>query len=174
MTRTEALDLGATYSYPTPGFGTFSFQNDLTITMKYQEQNVTNGPFIGYLNTIGVEAASQPAYPRYRDTGSINYQFGDFQFGYTLRFIEGTTFDTYPGPFVQGKGMNQSASAQVPNVFYHDINFTYTYHNFNFNLGVQNLFDKQPPFVFDAATNTDAAVYDIFGRVVYLKTALHF
>ncbi len=95
--RTEALDLGATYSYPLPGLGTLSFQNDLTITLKYQAQNIPDGPFIGYLGTIGVTAYA-PAFPRYRDNASVDWRIGDFQFGYRMRFIQGTTFDQYPHP----------------------------------------------------------------------------
>ncbi len=173
VTRQEAIDFGATYSYPLP-LGTVSFQTDLTLTLKYQAQNVPNGPYIGYLNTIGVQSASQPAYPRYRDNTTIDYKIGAFDFTYTMRFIEGTTFDNYPGPLVQGKGGTQVASAATPDVYYHDINLEYTYRNFDFNIGVENLFDKQPPYVWDTATNTDAAVYDVYGRVVYLKTTLKF
>ena len=40
--------------YPLPGYGILSFQNDLTLTLKYQQQNIPDGPFIGYLGTIGV------------------------------------------------------------------------------------------------------------------------
>ena len=175
VTRTEALDLGLTYSYPLPNaLGTLSFQNDLTLTLKYQEQNVPNGPFIGYLNTIALTGTTLPAYPRYRDNFGVNYRFGDFQFGYTLRYIEGTIFDTYPAPYVQGTKKGQHASAATPDVYYNDVNFAYDLHNFSFNLGVQNLFDKQPPYVQDTATNTDTAVYDVFGRVVYLKTTFRF
>ncbi len=174
VTRTEALDIGGTYSYPLPGYGTLSFQNDLTLTLKYQEQSVPNGPFIGYLGTIGVLASSLPAYPRVRDNASVDWRIGDFQFGYRMRFIQGTTFDEYPGPYVQGSAKGQYSSAATPDVFYHDIVGSYDYKNFSFNVGIDNLFDKAPPFVLDTATNTDAAVYDIYGRVVYLKTTLRF
>ena len=174
VTRTEALDLGATYSYPLNGYGVLSFQNNLTITLKYQQQNVQNGPFIGYLTSIGAQASSLPAYPRYRDNLGIGWSLGDFQFNYGMRFIQGTTFNTYPGPFVQGNVKGQNASAATPDVFYHDINGSYDYHNFTMNVGIQNLFDKAPPYVYDTGTNTDAAVYDVFGRIVYVKTTLRF
>jgi outer membrane receptor protein involved in Fe transport len=174
--KTEAIDFGLTYAYPLAGnLGTLSFQNDLTLTLKYQAQSVPNGPFIGYLNTIGI-TASAPSYPRYRDNANFNWRWNNFQFGYTMRFIEGTIFDQYPGPLVQGKdgSKGQVASSATPDVYYHDINLSYDYSNFTVNAGVQNLFDKQPPFVPDGATNTDPAVYDVYGRVVYLKTTLRF
>ena len=174
VTRTEAIDFGTTYSYPIPGYGVLSFQNDATFTLKYQAQLLKDGPFIGYLGTIGIQASSLPAYPRVRDNASLDWRVGDFQFGYRLRYIEGTVFDNYPGPSVQGRGDGQSASAKTPNVYYHDIYGSYDYHNFSVNVGIDNLFDKAPPYVFDTGTNTDAAVYDIFGRVVYVKTTLRF
>ena len=174
VTRTEALDIGGTYSYPIGGYGVLSFQNDLTITLKYQEQSIPNGPYIGYLGTIGALASSLPSYPHLRDNASVDWKLGNFGVGYRMRYIQGTTFDTYPGPYVQGKLSTQFASAATPDVFYHDVNLSYDVHNFSLNLGVQNLFNKQPPYVFDTGTNTDAAVYDVFGRVVYLKTTLRF
>lgn len=69
---------------------------------------------------------------------------------------------------------NSYSSAATPDVFYHDIVGSYDYRNLSFNVGIDNLFDKAPPFVLDTGTNTDAAVYDVYGRVVYLKTTLQF
>jgi outer membrane cobalamin receptor len=172
--RTEALDIGTTYSYPINGYGVVAFENDATLTMKYQQQLQKDGPFIGYLGTIGVQASSLPAYPRLRDNVSLDWNVGKFSFGYRMRFIQGTVFDDYPGPYVQGTKDGQHASAAVPDVFYHDIVASYNYHNCTVNVGIDNLFDKAPPYVFDTGTNTDAAVYDIFGRVVYLKVSAHF
>ncbi len=174
VTRTEGLDIGANYSYSIPGYGTISLQNDATVTFKFQQQNLPNGPFIGLLGTIGVEAASLPAYPRVRDNISLNWHIANYTFGYELRYLEGTTFSTDPAPFVQGKLGTQYSSAKTPDVEYHDIFASYDYSNASVTVGIQNLFDKAPPYVFDTATNTDAAVYDILGRVVYVKTTLRF
>ena len=57
---------------------------------------------------------------------------------------------------------------------YNDIEASYNYANISATIGVDNLFDKDPPFVVDTATNTDPSVYDILGRVVYLKTTFRF
>ncbi len=167
-TRTEGLDVGTTYSYPIPNYGTISFQNDLTYVFKYDYQNLPNGPFIGANGTIQL-GISTPGYPRLRDNASVDWRIGDFQFGYRMRFIQGMAFfDSAP------LDPATSASSRTPSIFYHDIIGSYDYKNFSFNLGVDNLFDKAPPYVFDGATNTDPAVYDVLGRVVYLKTTLRF
>ncbi len=75
---------------------------------------------------------------------------------------------------MQGKLKGQHASAATPDVYYHDIVGSYDYRNFSFNLGIDNLFDKAPPYVNDTSTNTDPAVYDVYGRVIYLKTTFRF
>ena len=165
--RTEGLDIGTTYSYPSP-YGTFAFSNDATYTLKFQNQNLPNGPFIGDLGLIQI-GISTPAYPRLRDNASVDWSFGDFSLGYRMRFIQGTLFYT-------SDPVNPAlvASSRTPSIFYHDIYGGYNYKNFSFNFGVDNLFNKQPPYVNDGATNTDPAVYDILGRVLYLKTTLRF
>ncbi len=165
--RTEGLDIGTTYSYPSP-YGTLTFSNDATYTLKFQNQNVPDGPFIGDLGTIGV-AADSAAYPRFKDNASLDWTMGDFSFGYRMRFIEGMIFyDAAP------ETASANASYRTPSIFYHDIYAAYTYKNFTFNFAIDNLFDKQPPFVPDTATNTDPAVYDILGRVISIKTTLRF
>ena len=93
----------------------------------------------------------------------MDWRIGDFQFGYRMRFIQGTTFDHLPRTLCPRESCKcqSSASAATPDVYYHDIVGSYDYRNFSFNVGIDNLFDKAPPFVNDTATNTDPAVYDV-------------
>ena len=51
---------------------------------------------------------------------------------------------------------------------------SYTARNLQVSFGIDNMFDKDPPFVPDGTTNTDPSVYDILGRVFYLKTSYKF
>ncbi len=166
--RTEGIDIGTTYNFPSR-FGLFAFSNDATYTLKYQQQNVPNGPFIGQLGLIDV-GISTPGYPRLRDNASLDWSFGDFSVGYRMRYIEGQLF-YYSAPAAPA---NQYASTRTPDIFYHDLYGAYTYKNFTVNLAIDNLFDKNPPFVQDGGTNTDPAEYDILGRVISVKTTLRF
>jgi outer membrane receptor protein involved in Fe transport len=84
-----------------------------------------------------------------------------------MRYIDGMLFYPLLTP-------SQVASYRTPAVFYHDIVASYDWRNFSFVFGVDNLFNKQPPYVPDTTTNTDPNVYDILGRVVYLKSTLRF
>ncbi len=168
VTRTEGIDIGTTYSIPTR-YGLFALSNDATYTLKYQQQNVPDGAFIGY-NGLIVVGISTPGYPRLRDNASVDWSFGNFSLGYRMRYIEGQLF-FYSAPAAPA---SDYASTRTPDVFYHDIYGAYNYKNFTVNLAVDNLFDKQAPYVQDGGTNTDPAEYDILGRVVSIKTTLRF
>jgi outer membrane protein OmpA-like peptidoglycan-associated protein len=62
----------------------------------------------------------------------------------------------------------------APGVFYSDIAFTYNYENATFIVGVDNLIDKNPPFLNDLATNSSPNGYDYVGRYLYFKTSVKF
>ena len=168
VTRTEGLDIGTTYSYPSR-YGNFAFSNDATYTLKYQAQNVPDGAFIGQ-NGLIVVGISTPGFPRLKDNASLDWSLGNFSLGYRMRFIEGQLF-YYSSPAAPASDF---ASTRTPSIFYHDIYGGYNYKNLSVNVGVDNLFDKQAPYVQDGGTNTDPAEYDILGRVVYVKTTLRF
>ncbi len=164
--RTEGLDIGTNYTYLIPGHGALSLQNDFTYVFQFVQQNLPNGPFINFNGTIGTSLYSQ-GYPRIRDNFSADYRLGNFQFGYRMRFIDGMLYYPLLDP-------KTNAYVQAPGIFYHDIVASYDYRNFTVSAGIDNLFDKAPPFVPDTATNTDPQVYDVLGRVIYLKTTLKF
>jgi outer membrane receptor protein involved in Fe transport len=164
--RTEGLDIGANYTYVTQGYGAFTASNDATYVFKFQSQNLPNGPFIVDNGTIGTSLYSQ-GFPRLRDNFSLDWRFGDFQLGYRMRYIDGMLFYPLLTP-------SQVASYRTPQVFYHDIVGTYDWRNFSFNVGIDNVFDKSPPYVNDTTTNTDPSVYDVLGRLVYVKITARF
>ena len=41
-------------------------------------------------------------------------------------------------------------------------------------VGCNNIFDRQPPFVAGANSNTDLSIYDPFGRFVYFEVSKKF
>ena len=59
-------------------------------------------------------------------------------------------------------------------VFYHDIVATYSFKKVQLVGGIDNLFDRTPPFVLDASTNTAGQVYDVIGRLFYAKLQVRF
>jgi len=60
----------------------------------------------------------------------------------------------------------------VPSYSYTDLGFGYLFNDkVMVRLGINNLFDKEPPLQADAVSsnNTDHRLYDIFGRAYYVS-----
>jgi len=53
-----------------------------------------------------------------------------------------------------------------------DINVNIPWDRFNFNIGIDNLFDKDPPLAIDPYVQTLTNQYDFAGRFFYLKASV--
>ena len=130
--------------------------------------------------------------PRWAANASINYDFGALDLTWSVRYIGKQTIGTweaqnpYKGP-CPSSGTNPTTGGtctpgdiitlpptnadQFPRIYYPDA----LYHNiranldinkqFNFYVGVDNLFDKQPPYGLLGTASGDP--YDTFGRYFY-------
>lgn len=130
--------------------------------------------------------------PRWAANASINYDFGALDLTWSVRYIGKQTIGTweaqnpYKGP-CPSSGTNPTTGGtctpgdiitlpptnadQYPRIYYPDA----LYHNiranldinkqFNFYVGVDNLFDKQPPYGLLGTASGDP--YDTFGRYFY-------
>ena len=169
VTRTEGIDFQLDYLMHIGGRNTLSLHNDMAALVGFEEQNVPDGQFINYTGRLNYGLAYGPSYPRIRNNASLTWSNGVATFGYTMRYIDGTTFYN-GGDLVKG----QDASYRSPDIFYHDIEATYNWRHIVFTAGVDNLLDRNPPFVPDASENTAPSVYDELGRLIYLKTSFRF
>ena len=175
VTRTSGLDFGVTYNLPLGDFGAVSLNNQMEYVMNYLSQDLPNGPFIDSVGTLTVVGPGNYAYPRVKDNNSITWANGALSFTYTTRFISGMDYfndpTTPPAVYTKADGYRVTST---PNIFYHDIEGTYTYRTATFTVGIDNLLNQNPPFVPDTATNTNTNIYDVIGRLVYAKLSYHF
>ncbi len=94
------------------------------------------------------------------------YSQDNWSFGWTERY--------YGGVHILGAA-GESFGQQAPGVFYSDINFSYNFDNVTVGVGIDNLFDKDPPYLDDGAVNTNTnADYDFIGRFLYMKVSAKF
>jgi outer membrane receptor protein involved in Fe transport len=130
--------------------------------------------------------------PRWAANASVNYDFGTFDIGWTMRYIGKQTINTYetqnsyqgacpvsgtipisgttctPGSIVTLPPTNPDALDRVyyPDAFYHGFRVNMEVDKkFNFYLGVDNAFDKQPPLGLLGTAAGDP--FDTFGRYFY-------
>ncbi|NPD65380.1 TonB-dependent receptor [Lichenicola cladoniae] len=173
VTRTNGIDFDMSYLIKLRGHNTLSFTNELVDTIGYTEQLVNGGQFYnlkGTLNTVLGGGLYPVGVPVIRDNFTGTYAHGPFSFSWTVRYIDGMTYN-------EG-GANFSPDAErfykTNEVFYHDIVATYNFKKIGLVAGIDNLFDRTPPFALDASTNTAPTVYDVLGRFFYARMQVKF
>ncbi|HEY0959190.1 MAG TPA: TonB-dependent receptor [Novosphingobium sp.] len=140
---------------------------DLSVFWNHKfKQNKT--PFAGafvsqQLGEADIYSTSQNIGTGFKDQVTFNaaYRTGPFSLAYTFRYFSPVVTST--------------DGDRIPSYTYHDLQAKFTIgeeKNYEFYLGVNNLFDKQPPIVADLAnqwpgTNTVASTYDLIGRRFY-------
>ncbi len=172
--RTNGIDFDLNYLLRLGGGHTLSFTNELADLIGYTQQLVPNGPFVnlkGRLTPINT-GLYPSAYPVLRDNFTGTYAKGGFSFSWTVRYIDGMIYNdgsndfNTVSPALRFTGTNE--------VFYHDIVATYNWKKFLFIAGIDNLFDRTPPFALDGTENTAANAYDVLGRFFYAKLQVRF
>ena len=141
--------------------------------------------------TIPNRQMSELGDPRWSANASINYDFGAFDISWNVRYIGKQTIAAYetqnsylgacpasgnnpaggtctPGTVVRLPPQNADANPRVyyPDAFYHGFRANMEVDKkFNFYVGIDNAFDKQPPFGLLGTAAGDP--YDTFGRYFY-------
>jgi iron complex outermembrane receptor protein len=169
--RTQGVDFATQYSFGAsdvgidrPGAFTISGNAQYLIhDINYQAPGTLPADFAGTWQIIG---GSELGEPRWKALVNLGYGEDNWSASFTERYNGGVTlFQGTPG----GPGNN------APGVFYSDISATYNYENASFTFGIDNLLDKDPPFLNDFATNSITnGGYDYIGRYLYMKVKVKF
>lgn len=173
VTRTNGIDFDVNYLIHLGGGHTLSFSNELVDTIGYTEQLVNGGPFLNLKGRLSVaNTVYASGYPVIKDNLTSTYAKGGFSFSWTVRYIDGMTYNN--GALDNTPTSNRFY--RTNEVFFHDIEATYNWRKVQFVGGIDNLFDRTPPFVLDGNENTAPNVYgaDIFGRLFYAKAQIRF
>ncbi len=170
--HTNGIDLEANYLIKLGGGNNIELSTDFNDTIGYTEQLLPGGPFVnlkGRLSTISTNNLALSGYPVIRDNSTITYSKNKFSFSWTLRYIDGLLYNN-------GGDADPAVNrfTRTNEVFYHDIEATYNWRKIQFVAGIDNVFDRTPPFVVGTGTNTEPAVYDVIGRLFYAKLQFKF
>jgi len=163
----KGLDIIANYSLDLQQYGSLSFN---TIWSKMLERKLQSDK-----STEEIDFVGGMAYPQWRGNLNMTYSFSNFSTTINQRFIgsqktdlETTSEDRYPN--------------ETGNVWYTDLSVNYWYtDNINFNLAINNLFDKGTPQL--PLANRGGASYhlgytgglfDTIGRYATLNVSYNF
>jgi iron complex outermembrane recepter protein len=169
----EGFDIGAHYRLPTTAWGNFRVGVDGTYIGKY---NLDQGGFTQGL--AGHFDKTFGNFARVRGLATIDWNLGAWTANWTTRYIGRITVG-YANSGLGPSGVESSTNAYNPNpigpvlhygaVTYHNASLGYNIEPINtfVQVGVDNIFDKQPPLLYlnnVLNANTDVSTYDLVGR----------
>jgi outer membrane receptor protein involved in Fe transport len=198
----KGVDFALNYRLPEFSFGRFNVGLNATYLEKY---DIATAPgtagntvysYAGHFMTFGSAAgANCPGagggiclFPRWRAQSSVNWQLGPFDASWRMRYVgrfrmgsQAPSQDVFPagtcyyGDYCTIHGLFYDFGATT----YHDIQFGYNLEAWNtrFDVGVNNLGDKQPPFLYANNTlnaNTDPTDFDLMGRYYWGRVTVKF
>ena len=189
---TGGTDLSADYKLDTASLGRFDFNLNATYLTYYTAQTApgtranTTYHYAGHYMGAGSAPASdcpgvgQCLFPRWRANGVTRWQMNNWQASWKIRYIGGFRMgspspsqDTHPA----GSGLD-GFYIDYGSTLYHDVSLSYDVKPMHTRviLGVNNVFDKQPPMLYDnnAAYNVDELNFDLIGRYYWARAVVSF
>lgn len=195
-THTKGIELGMAYSHPISGVGRLGFNLNGTYLDKYKVDNGYTQPYdcaglYGPVCSAGGSTTSGAPLPRWRHKfrASLDTPGGigvSLQWRYVGKVKAETLVNnqSLKGDFTYDPGL------RIKSFSYFDLMASYTMaKKYTFRLGVNNVFDKQPPLVTSGNANRDGsnlcptgpcngntypATYDALGRYLFAGVTLDF
>lgn len=193
----KGTDLTARYQLPAFGFGQFTLDLHATYMSQYkiqtapgQEGNrVLNG--VGTMGSIGSPlTAACPFsggqvcfFPRVRGQGGVQWQLGPWDASWRLRYIGdfnlGSRDPSQGFSAAPGFAHDNPLVLHYGSTLYSDVTVAYNIAPINtrVDVGVDNLFDKQPPLLYGnnaPQANTDPNDFDVLGRYYWARLTVNF
>ncbi len=197
----KGLDLAASYRLPRFSFGQFDVGVNATYLQQYKIQTAPGQAGNQVLNAVGVMGSFGSAlgsacpfgssvgmcfFPRLKAIGTLSWQLGPWDAQWTM---------TYSSKFKLGSldpSQGQTAVASFPPTgpagpyvlhfgawVYNNVQVGYSIEPINtrIDVGVDNVFDKQPPLLFAnnvLNANTDPGDFDTLGRYYWARLTVKF
>lgn len=183
---TQGTDLDASYRLPTSVVGDFTFRLQATYMKRDDLETapgVAGNQVIHGAGIFNLDAGTLGFVPRWRGQGTISWSKGNWnaswRLHYTGRWQLGSTqpdrgFSAVPGfkvPHVLKYGARTLSDLQV--------GYTIAPIHTRFDLGVNNVFDKQPPILYETNiasgnANTSPSNFDPIGRYYWVRGTVTF
>jgi iron complex outermembrane receptor protein len=172
--ETTGLDMEMSYDTAAAGEDLpFGIPGSMTVDAQAEHQITNTQNTLGQLNYFAGTYLATNGYiqPKYKATLFTDYHVGDWSFHYDLQYIGGTN-DADGGT---GYGYT------LPDIVYHNISVAYDLGPVGpasdslFTFGINNLFDKDPPFTVEDSVgknNTISGPYDEVGRYFYGRVSI--
>ncbi len=166
----QGVDMGVKYRLPTTPAGKFRISLDATYIDEFDRTPAPGFPIV--LHNAGTFSRQDGNFARWRGLASVDWSLLDFTALMTVRYV--------------GRFTLQDADTIIPDVdirygshTYVDMSIGYKVPRVNTQLlvGMNNMFDKQPPLLYQnnvTNANTDVETFDTVGRSIFFKVVQKF
>jgi iron complex outermembrane recepter protein len=170
--KTNGVDWQLSYSGIQIGNGKLSLDHHGTYVMEYEQPGVTVGPG-------EVDFGSPFSVPDIRLNFMADYEIGSVSLGWRTRMVgELDAINCFNGPCtVNADGANFLGYDGADALWEHDLRARWqATDTFEASLGVNNIFDEEPPYIFATGNNTDVGLYPtaVVGRFYFLRLKADF
>jgi hypothetical protein len=168
---TAGFDFAVRYALPTETFGRFGIGFDATYLSHYDRNGIS-----------GAGNYDLGALPHWKFNAGLNWRLGGWAASTLVRYVGTFTECSTPATDLTSAGGlcyvgNTDPTVQSREVGHNttmDLNASYTlrssYGRTLLLVGMNNVFDQRPQFVYSAPlANSDATIYDFVGRYVYFR-----
>ncbi|MHB1057889.1 MAG: TonB-dependent receptor domain-containing protein [Rhodanobacter sp.] len=174
--NTSGIDYTLRYKIPhfdVGGMDPGNFQAGLSTsyTSTYNVNATPGEPGAESVNYAGTFTPQFGNISRWRGTLTLNWEKGNWNAQWQSRYINHLTA-------LNADAAIHGVNIPVASVMYHSIQLGYTVPSIHtrFDVGVDNLMDKQPPRLYQNGSNynVDTATYDVLGRYYWARATLKF
>jgi len=165
---TSGFDLNLNYERPELGFmpGGFSARLRLSHVESFKNQGVElAGTFSG-----GVDG--RDTYPNWRGNLTTTYSLSNVDIQWKINYVDGVRDLTYGTTTPRDNIMNYSGP---PTYFSHDLLIRWSAaDDLHLSIGINNVFDKDPPYARVSTRNASSVLHDNMGRYFFMTVSKEF
>ncbi|MCX2561640.1 TonB-dependent receptor [Acetobacter farinalis] len=169
---TSGVDWDLSYRFRVSDADWFLVENNFQRLVSYKQQQIPGGEHYNYLGSITYQA-NGTSNPTVRDYASLSWHHNNFSVTYMMQYMSGMHWNDGSYTIYKSDGYGR---VKTPAMVLQDLTFNYNYKRWNLQFEIQNLADKQPPFLVDTSSNSNSATYSGWyaGRSFLLQAGMNF
>ncbi len=179
---TRGVDVSGQYRIPQMAWlpGQFTLGMEGTYLAQYDNNSAPGVAGAETFHLAGHFYKGFGSFPRVRGTAFLNWDIGPWDASWRMQYIGSETVGSKdPSQNETADGAFAAYTLRIPQIVYNYLQVGYTIQpiNTHISVGVDNVFDKQPPLFYQTSVinaNTDVNTYDTVGRFYWAKATIKF
>ncbi|MEO5831684.1 MAG: TonB-dependent receptor, partial [Rhodanobacter sp.] len=163
--KASGVDTTLRYQFPKMAMGNLDLMVNAAYLSAFDRYDTLPNGQVRVTPRAGKSNIARESFPRWKANTSLGWSHGTWSANWAVHYIDSTNEGPAPG------------YGRIPAQLTHDVWGAYTLPSrpVTLTLGVQNLFDKEPPrsYVNGGDLNFDMSTYDPRGRFIYVKASIN-